>query len=61
MAGQDGGTNHNKDWDVNKKNITTINTLTEGTQKLKRSEMSVLCDCIRSRRAINIADIIKDY
>ena len=42
MAGQDGGTNHNKDWDVNKKNITTINTLTEGTQKLKRREMSCI-------------------
>ena len=49
MAGQDGGT------------ITTKTGMLKGVQKLKRSEMSVLCDCIRSRRAINIADIIKDY
>ena len=38
MAGQDGGTNHNKDWDVNKKNITTINTLIEGTQTTEVEE-----------------------
>ena len=49
MAEQDGGT------------ITTKTGLLKGAQKLKRSEMSVLCDCIRSRKATNIADIIKDY
>ena len=32
------GHNHNKDWDVNKKNITTINTLTEGTQTTEVEE-----------------------